>query len=252
MESDPLWDSSEIVRDHLIPRRYHVACCDSTMSQADAMLERENIELPFVLTTDHQRRGQGTHGRRWEDAPATSLMATILLPPSLADALLPLRMGTAVCDLLCGLGARDVALKWPNDCLCGNRKVAGILCRHGARRVAVGIGINVTSTPEVNGSTSVYEALGGGTQVSPFRLREPLLNRCAELLTAPAQRVPRMCRRYLWRRGSTVRVAEVTGEAFEATVVDIAADGALVVDRCSAGPGMRVRHLVRAGRISLP
>ena len=256
MDPGRLWDTFERMPEHCIPRRYHVASCDSTMSRADAMLEQEQIPPPFALTTDHQREGQGTHGRSWEDRPASSLMATIVIPPSLADALLPLRMGRAVCDLLSGLGVADVALKWPNDCLCGDRKVAGILCRHSQRRAAIGIGINVTAAPAVDFAVSVDEALGGDSGVTPGMLRSSLFDRCAQLLRVPADRVPSMCRSYLWRRGHRVCVTPVAGAGFEATVVDISPDGALIVDRTTdrlAGESRKsVRLLVRAGRISLP
>ncbi len=252
MESGNLWDSVEQVDGHLIAKRYHVASCDSTMSLADAMLEREHITPPFALTTDHQRKGQGTHGRTWEDEPASSLMATIVVPPSLADALLPLRMGRAVCDFLSDLGVSDVGLKWPNDCLCGDRKVAGILCRHSAGRAAIGIGINVTASPALDSAISIREALAGDAGPTPAELRGPLFDRCADLLRLPAEQVPPLCRHYLWRRGRTVLITPLAGERFEATVVDLSVDGALIVERATGREEISSRHLVRAGRISLP
>ena len=79
---------------------------------------------------------------------------------------LPLLTGYAVWRALAGLGV-DASLKWPNDVLLGERKVAGIL----AERVetprgpaaVIGIGLNVSMTPEelpVPTATSLWIATG--------------------------------------------------------------------------------------------
>ncbi|MBV9384497.1 MAG: biotin--[acetyl-CoA-carboxylase] ligase, partial [Streptosporangiaceae bacterium] len=61
---------------------------------------------------------------------------------------LPLLAGVAVAtavETVTGLRAR---LKWPNDVLIGDRKLAGILAEQSGGAVVAGIGINVSTAPE--------------------------------------------------------------------------------------------------------
>ena len=88
-----------------------------------------------VATADHQEAGRGRHGRRWEDAPGTALLVSVLLPPA--------GRGGAQLSLICALSVAEVVergaalearVKWPNDVLVDGRKVAGILLEARGRR----------------------------------------------------------------------------------------------------------------------
>jgi len=101
---------------------------------------------------ERQTAGRGRRGRSWVSPPGEGLLFSVLLrvdcpPPRLP--LIGLVAGLAVRD-----GVREVApsapltLKWPNDVLCGGRKLAGVLVEAmtvGARveAVIVGVGLNV-------------------------------------------------------------------------------------------------------------
>ncbi len=96
--------------------------------------------------TRRQTAGRGQPGSVWQ-APPGVLTATFILrlPPSPAP--WPLLAGLAVAhaveDLMPGLALQ---VKWPNDCLLGGRKCAGILCERPQADgpfMAVGIGLNV-------------------------------------------------------------------------------------------------------------
>ncbi len=63
--------------------------------------------------------------------------------------MLPLATGVAVCDALRTNGVKQLRLRWPNDILVGNRKLAGLLIDQFQPGLAVvGIGINVRNQPE--------------------------------------------------------------------------------------------------------
>jgi BirA family biotin operon repressor/biotin-[acetyl-CoA-carboxylase] ligase len=62
---------------------------------------------------------------------------------------LPLAAGLAVCGTLQELGISEFRLRWPNDALVCDRKLAGLLIDQFAPDLAViGIGINVNNRPE--------------------------------------------------------------------------------------------------------
>lgn len=122
-----------------------------------------------VLATEHQTAGRGRLDRVWETPPRAALtFSTLLRPvgPSTAWPWLPLMAGVAVVRALRDLDV-PADLKWPNDVLVEDGKVAGILVervetRSGAAAV-LGIGLNVGQTrPElpVPSATSVLLATG--------------------------------------------------------------------------------------------
>jgi BirA family transcriptional regulator, biotin operon repressor / biotin---[acetyl-CoA-carboxylase] ligase len=131
-----------------------------------------------VLGADTQTAGRGRRQRPWLSVSGHCLTFSLRLPSYQGLVLehlpsLPLVVGLAVTDaikswaLLHHLTLEgDLALKWPNDVLCNQKKVAGILLESKST-VIVGIGINVflsaqlqQSLPKNLGLTQPIEAGG--------------------------------------------------------------------------------------------
>lgn len=124
-------------------------CCDSTNA---VLLARAEAGAPTgtVVVAAEQTAGRGRRGRTWVSAPGDSLTFSLLwrFAPNTAPAGLSLAVGLALAQALekVGAGGTAIQLKWPNDLLCGERKLGGILVEllPGAPHVAViGIGINL-------------------------------------------------------------------------------------------------------------
>jgi len=115
------------------------------------MAVRSGAPHGTTFVTDSQTRGRGRRGHTWTSPPGENLTFSILLRPNL-DA-----ERTSVLSLVVGLAAREalsrrvpaqVRVKWPNDVVVGNRKLAGILVESRLSgstvdAVVVGVGINV-------------------------------------------------------------------------------------------------------------
>jgi BirA family transcriptional regulator, biotin operon repressor / biotin---[acetyl-CoA-carboxylase] ligase len=118
----------------------------------------------LVIVAEHQTAGRGRLDRTWETPARSALTLSLLLRPRTAAVdwpWLPLLTGYAASLALRRLGAA-VVLKWPNDVLLENRKMAGILAERvetpGGPAVVVGIGLNVGMTREElphDGATSL-------------------------------------------------------------------------------------------------
>ena len=114
-------------------------------------LARERPDEGLVVLTDSQTAGKGRQGRRWLDVPGCNVLMSIVLRPSFPPHLLVMLASLAVVDAIatvCKDHETRAVIKWPNDVLIEERKVAGILIEtsHDAQgqMVAVtGIGINV-------------------------------------------------------------------------------------------------------------
>lgn len=135
----------------------HIALDDvgSTNDEARARLS-QLPEGEFVVTGRRQLSGRGRRGRNWS-SPEGNLYASFAFCPDEPLPRLPelsFVAALAVCDMartLTGQG-EIVRCKWPNDVLCGDAKLCGILLEtaalsDGRYAVIVGIGVNVASSP---------------------------------------------------------------------------------------------------------
>lgn len=100
-----------------------------------------------VLVADHQRAGRGRLDRRWEAPPGANLLVSVRVVPAAPLerwAQLTGAMALAVTDVVAARGVA-AAVRWPNDVMVGDRKLAGILAElpSSADAAVVGVGLNV-------------------------------------------------------------------------------------------------------------
>jgi len=116
-------------------------------TNADLLAEaRLGAAEGLVLVAEAQTAGRGRMGRRWISPPRRALTFSVLLRPAVPAGLLgwlPLLAGVAVASALERTAGVDARLKWPNDVLAGDAKIAGILAERWGSAVVVGTGINV-------------------------------------------------------------------------------------------------------------
>jgi BirA family transcriptional regulator, biotin operon repressor / biotin---[acetyl-CoA-carboxylase] ligase len=105
----------------------------------------------LVLAAETQDAGRGRLGRSWVTPPGTALAFSVLLRPSAVPAArrgwLPLIAGISAAAATRAVSGVDARLKWPNDVLIGDRKLAGILAEATGDAVVIGIGMNVLTSP---------------------------------------------------------------------------------------------------------
>lgn len=125
-----------------------LAECDSTNARLLALAEA-GAPSGSVIAALSQTAGRGRRGRSWFSAPGDSLTFSLLwrLPPDTPLSGLSLAVGVALARALEDSGIAGVSLKWPNDVLLNERKLAGVLIElvPGARPAAavIGIGLNL-------------------------------------------------------------------------------------------------------------
>lgn len=202
-------------------------------TNADLLATAADRPHHSVLVADHQTAGRGRLDRRWDAPAGDNLLVSILfhdVPPHPSE--LTRRVALAAVDACRAVAGVDVALKWPNDLLVGDAKLAGILAeRNAAGAVVVGMGLNVGWAPE------------GAARLGPPHTPADVL---AALLTAydalPADTHERY-RAALGTLGRQVRI-ELPSGFLEGTATDVEADGRLVViDTCA------VTHRLAAGDV---
>ena len=126
----------------------------------------------LVVVTEHQTAGRGRLDRTWQTPPRAALTFSVLLRPRVPAVRwpwLPLLTGHALARVLvralAGTGA-SAGVKWPNDVLVDDAKVAGILVERvdtpQGPAAVLGLGLNVTTTAdELPVATATSLALAG-------------------------------------------------------------------------------------------
>ncbi|HEV2445969.1 MAG TPA: biotin--[acetyl-CoA-carboxylase] ligase, partial [Candidatus Sulfopaludibacter sp.] len=107
---------------------------DSTMRAAAP------LDLGAVVVAGEQTAGQGRHGHSWHSESGKGLYCSITLRPA---PVLTLALGLAAADAIAHVTGIACDLRWPNDLMLDDRKVAGILVQLAEGKAVAGIGINL-------------------------------------------------------------------------------------------------------------
>lgn len=163
----------------------------STNSEALAQ-SRQGDKGPLWVVAREQNAGRGRRGREWVSAPGNLYATLLLADPAPAEAAPQLAFvtGLAVHDAIVACAdelAEGLALKWPNDVLYGNKKLAGILIESemsaGKLAVAVGVGVNCARHP-AQASFPATDLVEAGKNVSPesllYALSRTMMGRLAK------------------------------------------------------------------------
>jgi len=214
---------------------------------------------PLWIWSARQSQGRGRSGRQWISLHG-NLFASLLIrvnAPLQTASQLALVVGIITYDTIAKLiayeGRSDLLLKWPNDILLADEKVAGMLLENiessGENRsvVVIGTGINLAHFPE-NLPQAAISLAAYGLTVLPADALEVLARTTHEWLArwGEGYGFPTIRRAWLDRAGPTGRPlrVQVNGEEMEGTYAGLDTDGAL---RFRAADG--VEHRIMAGDV---
>lgn len=191
-----------------------------------------------AFVADYQTAGRGRHGRTWTAPPGSGLLMSVLLRHhGAAPHYYTMLTSVAVCQAIERLLGLEPAIKWPNDVMLGERKVAGVLAEatdDGTEAVVVvGVGINVDLDAESLATlpNATTLTLAAGYRVHRGELLVLVLERLDAGLTTARGTLeavwPAWSER-LWGQHQGVRVRE-GAEIVEGVILGGASDGALRV-----------------------
>jgi BirA family biotin operon repressor/biotin-[acetyl-CoA-carboxylase] ligase len=126
---------------------WRVSVFQSLTSTQSELIGKENLQHGEVFVTEFQSAGRGRINRTFEATESSALLFSLYLEPKrnkMEWSAIPLLAGLSLVNALSNLDEKlETNLKWPNDLLIGERKVAGILAEARPDGVIVGIGLNV-------------------------------------------------------------------------------------------------------------
>jgi BirA family transcriptional regulator, biotin operon repressor / biotin---[acetyl-CoA-carboxylase] ligase len=217
------------------------------------MLAGDGAPEGTVIVADYQTAGRGRRGRAWTAPPGSALLFSVLLRPPFPPARWPELSLAGACAVAEGVWAATgltPRVKWPNDVLVGDRKVAGVLAEGivgVAAHVVLGVGINVLGgaelwPPALAERAASLAALGYRGQRQPVltAVLGRLAARYADLCERGFAPVREACRRW-----GTFGVPVAAG-GHEGVAIDLGPDGELLLRHADGRT-----HAIRAGEIDI-
>ena len=239
-----------------------ILICDqygSSMDPAWELLGQQKIHTWDSVIVTEQTAGRGQFRRNWV-SPAGNLYASWVWPecsdnnPSNAyqENLLPLIAAYIVAHGLELLGI-DVQIKWPNDILYKNRKIAGILVEQCNKKIIVGIGINMACAPSLRtiGTETAMPATclsKEGFHVFPLKVWCHLVESGIQCMRSLIRQIQAseftqlITSRLAWR-GKHVHILKNEDEINSAIIIGVAENGGLVIQKGTQ------TQIIHSGRI---
>ncbi|MGD9690369.1 MAG: biotin--[acetyl-CoA-carboxylase] ligase [Phycisphaerales bacterium] len=220
---------------------------DSTQLEARRALDAGLLPIePVAVLARTQHAGRGRDGRGWQSPPGGVWMTVCvpLEPGQRPSPRLGLDLGLAVHGV-CAAAALElgrpepVRLKWPNDIMLADRKLAGLLAEvvaHAGRSwVLAGIGVNLAVRPqdlsaEVRAAAATLGHPGPAADHVEFAVRLACAVADAARPPVSAPSAPHSLREVLWRYGEQLDVRRPDGTFESGRVIGVGNDGELQLE----------------------
>jgi BirA family biotin operon repressor/biotin-[acetyl-CoA-carboxylase] ligase len=145
---------------------YYFDSVASTMDIAVELGLKGSPEGALILA-ETQSKGRGRLGRIWSSPKYKGIYLSLILKPQIMPnqaSILTLLAAVGICEAIKEIIGLDTQIKWPNDILIHNKKLAGILTELNAemdevRFIVIGIGLNVNNDAKslITSATSLKE-----------------------------------------------------------------------------------------------
>jgi len=133
-------------------KAFYLPTCHSTNELAAVMISNNKAVDGTVIYSDKQLHGKGQRGNSWESEQSKNLLFSIILKADFIDPsdnfFLTQISSLAIHDFLTEYVKTGLKIKWPNDIVYSNKKIAGILIENFIQKgkiewTILGIGVNI-------------------------------------------------------------------------------------------------------------
>jgi BirA family biotin operon repressor/biotin-[acetyl-CoA-carboxylase] ligase len=223
---------------------HYFRAIDSTNSEAYQLALKGAREGEIVIA-ESQEKGRGRLGRHWFSPPFLNLYLSVILRPKIPPqqaSLITLMAAVATADAIEKFSGLLPLIKWPNDILLRDRKVAGLLNEIHSEMdrvhfMILGIGVNLNMDRKMfskeiwNVATSLKKETG--QPISRKAFLETLLQELEMWYAIFLKKGPDAVLK-AWRDRAQIKGRRVTvtsfGETLAGIAIDVDSDGALILE----------------------
>jgi BirA family biotin operon repressor/biotin-[acetyl-CoA-carboxylase] ligase len=251
-------------------RIYHYKKIKSTQQRALSLAETNiNNEHGTVIVADEQDEGIGRGKKKWA-SPIGGLWMSLIIKPTMEIAkvnMISVISAISVCEAINDISRLKTSIKWPNDILINEKKLAGILIDTNTNNskndyIVVGIGINIdVDIPKINLSiasnnilptkvTSIHNEIKV-TNIDRFILMKHLLGKIEFYLSLLEHdkyhtRIIEIYKKLSNTLGKRIIVCHEGMKKYSGIVKDIDSSGGLILERDN-----KLLEIIYSGEITI-
>lgn len=218
---------------------------DSTNDYLRKLILEKKPTTPTVVMSQYQKKGKGQRGQVWTSQAGKNLMFSLYMPNFTLPTkeVFSINKIVSVCLLhwLSSFKIPNICVKWPNDILSGDSKLAGILIESNvlqstANSIIIGVGLNVNQVEFQNLPNATSMQLLTGKSYDIDALLFSLTTRLIEFFTPPLRDCNDDYHKYLYGLGQS-RLFLKDNKTFEGIIQSVNSEGKLVLETTA---GMQV------------
>lgn len=211
---------------------------DSTNNYAANLVRLSQPPEGTVITAQHQTEGKGQRHANWESLNGENLLCSIVLYPKFIQAINQFALSQVVAvsihELLETQLQMEIWIKWPNDIIVRNKKIAGILIenswmesRMNSCIAGVGINLNQISFENIK-AISVRQLTGNSWDVDACLLKfiDLLEKYYLKLKSGNFSEINSLYHDHLFRKGVPSKFI-FENQEIEATIIGVDVHGRL-------------------------
>jgi len=207
-------------------------------------IKEKKAKHQTVITAEYQTEGRGQMHTHWESEPSKNLLFSMFL---VFDNYLIVDQFYLTCAVSLGIykvlfdyGIKDLSVKWPNDIMAGDQKIAGILIENTLvqdhiKNAIVGVGLNVN---QVSFSDYVPNAVSmknlTGKEMNRENILEKLIDSIVfylDKLTAGEYHfLKHAYEEVMYKKGKTIMFGNLEGKEFSARILGVSKQGKLLLE----------------------
>lgn len=216
----------------------------STMDEAEYLLEKEPDANGTVIIAEEQTNGRGRQKRSWLSPKGKNIYVSLIYAPknlNVADSIaLMFATSIAIREALSDYGIEDAKIKWPNDVMVKDKKIAGVLLETKSESgvlthaiIGFGVNVNMENIPEEIKDKATSMLIETKEKIDRATLLCNILYYLENLINI-FDKKGKDAIFELWKKHNNTlgRKVKITtdGEEFEGIAKDIDKDGFLLVD----------------------
>ncbi|WP_053975707.1 biotin--[acetyl-CoA-carboxylase] ligase [Mangrovimonas xylaniphaga] len=219
-----------------------LSAIDSTNSYLRQLSAAQVLEDYTVVMTDRQTEGRGQMGTQWDAQDGKNLTVSVLKDISFLKIqdqfFISMAAALAISDVLKYFGLKRVKVKWPNDILSENKKIAGILIENVIKQnqiqhtiIGVGLNVNQTEYPDLPQASSMR--LISGNVFDLDEVLNKIINKMEHYFTmlenGETKELKRLYEKRLFRINKPSTFKDVEGHLFAGFIKGVTDSGSLEV-----------------------
>lgn len=217
-----------------------LSAIDSTNDFLKNLARKEAVENYTTVVTQIQTKGKGQMGSTWDSESGKNLIMSVLIKDLLlnAEAIFHLNVAVslAVIQVLEELKIPKISIKWPNDIMSENKKIAGILIENSFKsdnriESIVGIGLNVNQNNFSNLPKASSLAVITNAEFDLNMLLDKVLfqikRNCALISTGQISFLWANYHDNLFKKGIPMAFEDLDGNQFMGIIQEVTSDGNL-------------------------